>query len=76
MKEHPIILAAHIVPLWCVMSTLILTEGTLMFGSKWCTYCLIYSVIYIAEPLWLPLESIFFPSCPSSQIESGKKKTK
>ena len=54
MKEHPLILAAHLLPLWGVMSTLLITEGTLMLGSKWCTYCLFYSFIYTTEPLWLP----------------------
>jgi hypothetical protein len=46
----------HIVPLVCVIATLAITEGTVELGSKWCTYCLIYSFVYIAEPLWCPVE--------------------
>jgi hypothetical protein len=77
MKEHPIILAVHLLPLWGVISTLWFTEGTLMFGSKWCTYCLIYSAVYICEPLWLPMEGLFFPDCPSSKFDKiSKKKVK
>ena len=38
--------------LGCVVSTLLITEGTMQLGSKWCTYCMIYSVVYIADPLW------------------------
>jgi hypothetical protein len=43
----------HLATLATVVSTLIFTEGRMDLGSKWCTYCLIYSVVYIAEPLWL-----------------------
>lgn len=46
----------HIMPLLGVITTLAVTEGTIELGSKWCTYCLVYSFVYIAEPLWLPQE--------------------
>ena len=31
-----------------------ITEGSLALGSKWCTYCLIFSVAYLSDPLWGP----------------------
>mmetsp|Transcript_19928 Transcript_19928/g.28647 ORF Transcript_19928/g.28647 Transcript_19928/m.28647 type:complete len:231 (-) Transcript_19928:181-873(-) len=45
----------HISILGAVMTTLYVTEGTLTLGSKWCSYCLIYSVFYILDPYWAPL---------------------
>jgi len=48
------VLWAHVIPLACVVSWLLVTEGRMDFGSKWCSYCLIYSVVYVAEPLWYP----------------------
>lgn len=36
----------------CVITLLWSTEGTLALGSKWCTYCLIYSFIFLAAPFW------------------------
>lgn len=45
---------AHIGTFLSVVSTLWLTEGTLALGSKWCTYCLIFSFTYALEPLWGP----------------------
>ena len=36
----------------CVITILWTTEGTLALGSKWCTYCLIYSILFLAAPLW------------------------
>jgi len=33
-------------------SFLYATERTLALGSKWCTYCLFYSAIFLAAPLW------------------------
>ena len=47
-------LAEHIATLAAVMSFLYFTEGTLALGSKWCTYCLIYSAVYASEPVWGP----------------------
>uniref|UniRef100_A0A7S2RQW4 Uncharacterized protein n=1 Tax=Mucochytrium quahogii TaxID=96639 RepID=A0A7S2RQW4_9STRA len=44
----------HVFVLSLVMSFLYVTEGTLALGSKWCTYCLVYSFVYLAEPLWGP----------------------
>jgi len=38
-----------------VVGTLAATEGTIQLGSKWCAYCLIYSVVYCLDPLWYPL---------------------
>lgn len=49
---------AHLLPITGVVCTLIVTEGRMDFGSKWCTYCLIYSFVYLTEPLWLPKEGI------------------
>jgi hypothetical protein len=44
----------HIGTFLSVVSFLWLTEGTLSLGSKWCTYCLIFSAIYALDPLWGP----------------------
>eukprot|EP00656_Telonema_subtile_P031977 TRINITY_DN35042_c0_g1_i1.p1 TRINITY_DN35042_c0_g1~~TRINITY_DN35042_c0_g1_i1.p1 ORF type:complete len:246 (-),score=35.94 TRINITY_DN35042_c0_g1_i1:26-763(-) len=44
----------HTVVLGCVIGTLAVTEGTIELGSKWCTYCLIFSVVYTLEPWWNP----------------------
>jgi hypothetical protein len=44
----------HVVVLAFVMSLLYTTEGTLALGSKWCSYCLIYSIMYIVDPYWAP----------------------
>jgi len=51
------VLAVHLFFLASVVSTLWLTEGRMDFGSKWCTYCLIFTVVYLAEPIWLPAGS-------------------
>jgi len=48
----PYMALVHNLVLACVVGTLAATEGTIQLGSKWCTYCLIYSVVYILEPLW------------------------
>jgi hypothetical protein len=48
------VLYAHLIPLGCVVSFLWITEQRMDFGSKWCTYCLIYSFVYICEPWWYP----------------------
>ena len=45
----------HIAVLAGVMGTLYVSENTLALGSKWCSYCLIYSVVYILDPYWAPL---------------------
>ena len=42
----------HVFFLYCVIGTLAVTEGNVMLGSKWCTYCLVYSGVYLADPLW------------------------
>ena len=45
--------AVHTVTFWSVVGTLWVTEGTLALGSKWCTYCLVFSFIYISDGfLW------------------------
>ena len=44
----------HCVVLLFVMTTLYTTEGTLALGSKWCSYCLVYSIVYLADPYWAP----------------------
>ena len=46
--------AVHVLTLAGVMSYLYATESTLALGSKWCSYCLIYSVVYILDPYWAP----------------------
>lgn len=43
---------AHLLTLLAVVLTLALTERTIILGSKWCTYCLIYSVVYLTDPWW------------------------
>ena len=48
------VMLVHVLALASVMSFLWATEGTLALGSKWCTYCLIYSFVYVSEPLWGP----------------------
>ena len=45
---------AHSFVFLSVVSTLYFTEGTLAVGSKWCTYCLIFSLVYLSDPLWGP----------------------
>merc|ERR1712224_773820 len=44
----------HIGTFLSVVGTLWITEGTLGLGSKWCTYCLIFSACYATDPLWGP----------------------
>lgn len=44
----------HIGTFLGVVGFLWLTEGTLALGSKWCTYCLIFSLSYALDPLWGP----------------------
>jgi len=48
------VLVAHVGVFLCVVYTLWATEGTLALGSKWCTYCLIFSAVYTLEPFWGP----------------------
>lgn len=45
---------AHLGSFLSVVSFLWFTEGSLALGSKWCTYCLIFSATYASEPLWGP----------------------
>ena len=45
---------AHVGLFGCVISYLYMTEGTLALGSKWCTYCMVYGLFYVFEPLWMP----------------------
>jgi len=59
----------HNLVLACVVGTLFLTEGTMQLGSKWCTYCLIYSVVYILDPLWYR-ECITKPTAPAGTSRS------
>jgi hypothetical protein len=37
-----------------VVATLAFTDGTIQLGSKWCTFCLVYSIVYVLDPLWYP----------------------
>ena len=41
-KVHNFVLA-------CVVGTLLVTEGRMDLGSKWCTYCLVYSYVYVND---------------------------
>ena len=50
--DDRVVLAVLVVPFLCVITILWTTEGTLALGSKWCTYCLIYSILFLAAPLW------------------------
>ena len=50
--DDRIVLAVLVVPFLCVITILWTTEGTLALGSKWCTYCLIYSILFLAAPCW------------------------
>jgi len=52
MKNDKRVLIAHVMPLYMIISFLFITEGTIMLGSKWCWYCLVYSLIYIMDPIW------------------------
>lgn len=53
MPERSVLLA-HLFTFGGVIGTLFFTEGTLALGSKWCTYCLIFSLVYATDPLWGP----------------------
>mmetsp|Transcript_49004 Transcript_49004/g.129993 ORF Transcript_49004/g.129993 Transcript_49004/m.129993 type:complete len:321 (-) Transcript_49004:143-1105(-) len=53
MRELSVRLA-HCVVFLGVVLTLWITEGSLAVGSKWCTYCLIFSLVYVSDPLWGP----------------------
>ena len=77
------VLLAHQIPLALVVTTLWLTEGRMDFGSKWCSYCLVYSFVYAAEPLWLPdgspaAEVAKVPpgACFSGQLQPMERKAK
>merc|ERR1711934_233512 len=48
------VLVGHVGVFLLVVYGLWVTEGTLALGSKWCTYCLIFSVLYLSEPIWGP----------------------
>ena len=39
----------HNFVLLCVVLTLLITEGRMDLGSKWCSYCLIYSFVYLND---------------------------
>ncbi|GMI46191.1 hypothetical protein TrCOL_g1442 [Triparma columacea] len=60
---------AHTVTFWSVVTTLYVTEGTLALGSKWCTYCLIFSFVYLTDPLWNVPEKVE----KAEKAESGKE---
>jgi hypothetical protein len=49
-----VVALAHVATLGAVMTFLFKTENTLALGSKWCSYCLIYSFVYLAAPYWAP----------------------
>lgn len=49
---------AHITILGGVMTYLYHHDGTLALGSRWCSYCLIYSVAYLTSPYWIEKNDI------------------
>lgn len=53
MPERSVFLA-HVLTFGSVIGTLWATEGTLALGSKWCTYCLIFSFVSATDPIWGP----------------------
>lgn len=58
----------HNIVLAGVVGTLAVTEGTIQLGSKWCTYCLIYSAVYILEPLWHSEDGDAMTLSPAKQV--------
>jgi hypothetical protein len=48
------VLAAQLGVFLAVVGTLWATEGTLALGSKWCTYCLVFTAVYTTDPWWGP----------------------
>lgn len=49
-----IVAMTHVATLAAVMTFLVATESTLALGSKWCSYCLVYSLVYLLAPYWAP----------------------
>eukprot|EP00658_Telonema_sp_P-2_P030273 TRINITY_DN22891_c0_g1_i2.p1 TRINITY_DN22891_c0_g1~~TRINITY_DN22891_c0_g1_i2.p1 ORF type:complete len:335 (-),score=66.97 TRINITY_DN22891_c0_g1_i2:449-1453(-) len=45
----------HLVVLAGVVGSLAYADSTIQLGSKWCTYCLVYSFVYCSDPLWYPV---------------------
>lgn len=57
-----VVWGAHIFTFLSVVSFLWITEGDLALGSKWCTYCLLFSGVYASEGvLWGKGLSVGFP---------------
>jgi hypothetical protein len=54
----------HCLVLGGVMAFLYGHDGSLALGSKWCSYCLVYSIAYLSSPYWIGKEE---------EIEEGKK---
>lgn len=73
-----IVLAVLVVPFLCVITILWATEGTLALGSKWCTYCLIYSILFLAAPWWDKRRWTDPESrvAPSSPVVASREETK
>lgn len=57
----------HNLVLGSVMTFLYHHDGTLALGSKWCSYCLVYSVAYLSSPYWIGEDS---------DSKNGSKKAK
>ena len=38
----------------CVLTLLVIFDGTIILLSKMCTYCLLLSFVWVLEPLWTP----------------------
>jgi hypothetical protein len=38
----------------CVLTLLVIYDGTIVLLSKMCTYCLLLSIVWVLEPLWSP----------------------
>lgn len=64
----------HVGTLSCVVSFQAITEGTIGLGSKWCTYCLVYSGVYLADPIWNVKDKLDSPQTTTSAraISRGK----
>eukprot|EP01065_Artemidia_motanka_P025648 TRINITY_DN30626_c0_g1_i1.p1 TRINITY_DN30626_c0_g1~~TRINITY_DN30626_c0_g1_i1.p1 ORF type:complete len:310 (+),score=92.62 TRINITY_DN30626_c0_g1_i1:76-930(+) len=48
----------HVAVLSCVVGFQAITESTIGLGSKWCTYCLVYSLVYSLDPIWYGKEKV------------------
>lgn len=69
----------HNLVLGGVITFLYYHDGTLALGSKWCSYCLIYSVAYLSSPYWISKtvdEADVKEISPSMKSPAPKTKTR